>query len=143
MVVVCVEQGFGPTALRSVSFWGIYYSTYEWTTSWFNGLTEVGFNGVGSARQSSIVLTAGALAGALSWWVVLPIDLIKTKIQGQSFDRPPVYSSSLDCIRKVRLPTHPLLGPNVGGSLIQLRLLQGLCVCALPILLILLILLIS
>ncbi len=40
------------------------------------------------------VLGAGALAGAVSWWLILPVDLIKSKLQCQSFDAPPVYSGN-------------------------------------------------
>ena len=50
-----VRQGIVATAVRSTCFWGVYYATYEWATSQFNGLTQVGFNDVGSTRQSAVV----------------------------------------------------------------------------------------
>ena len=94
-------RGLGATAGRSTLFWGTYYTAYEWTTAHFNGLsTEVGFNDVGSARTSAVVLGAGALAGALAWWLILPVDLIKTRLQSQSFDRPARYRGVADCVQQ-------------------------------------------
>jgi hypothetical protein len=36
--------GMAPTALRTVTFWGIYYTAYEATIAYFNGFTGLLFN---------------------------------------------------------------------------------------------------
>ncbi|XP_057315267.1 mitochondrial basic amino acids transporter-like isoform X2 [Hydractinia symbiolongicarpus] len=45
------------------------------------------------------LLLAGGLAGALSWAFVLPIDVIKSKIQAEGFLPHGRYKNYMDCIR--------------------------------------------
>lgn len=75
-------RGFVSTACREVPAFGIYFGSY---THLMNALTPK------EATQTpvSAILTAGGVAGALSWGVVYPVDVVKTNIQ-LSTDSAPV-----------------------------------------------------
>eukprot|EP01017_Pseudomicrothorax_dubius_P025841 TRINITY_DN2834_c0_g1_i2.p1 TRINITY_DN2834_c0_g1~~TRINITY_DN2834_c0_g1_i2.p1 ORF type:complete len:117 (-),score=19.51 TRINITY_DN2834_c0_g1_i2:10-360(-) len=45
------------------------------------------------------VLASGAIAGYLYWFAVFPIDVVKSRIQSDSFTAPK-YQGMLDCFRK-------------------------------------------
>lgn len=68
-------KGFTATALREVPSIGMYFFSYKLvrdTLTQMQGLKEA---------STSAILFAGGLAGALSWTVVYPFDVIKTNIQ--------------------------------------------------------------
>jgi solute carrier family 25 carnitine/acylcarnitine transporter 20/29 len=45
------------------------------------------------------LFVSGGIAGVLGWLVTYPLDVIKSRIQTDSF-RKPQYSGILDCIKK-------------------------------------------
>ncbi len=68
-------KGFYATALREVPSIGMYFYSYKSSRDLFTklqGLTE---------PSTMTILVSGGLAGALSWSVVYPFDVIKTNIQ--------------------------------------------------------------
>ena len=48
------------------------------------------------------LMLAGAGAGAVYWLTVYPADVIKSKLQVDSYQRP-IYKGTLDCARQVCL----------------------------------------
>lgn len=60
------------------------------------GLKQEDKLGVGS------LIVAGGLAGVFYWGPVYPADIVKSKIQVDSFQNPQ-YSGSIDCAVKVRV----------------------------------------
>lgn len=97
-------KGFTSTALREVPAFGVYFSVYNHsvsylsqpttllvpststTTSFFPSEVSDSSPSVPPAHPSTAtVLLSGGLAGAMSWTVIYPIDVIKSNIQtGQS-----------------------------------------------------------
>lgn len=68
-------KGFGVTALREVPAFGLYFFTYRLARDLIQSLE-------GTKEASSFAtLTAGGFAGALSWTIIYPFDVIKTNIQ--------------------------------------------------------------
>lgn len=49
-------------------------------------------------------MVAGGAAGAVYWLTVYPADIIKSKLQTDSFRRP-AYRGTLDCARQVSYRT--------------------------------------
>jgi hypothetical protein len=68
-------KGFTATALREVPSIGMYFYSYKFirdSLTKYQGLSE---------PSTFAILFAGGFAGALSWTVVYPFDVIKTNIQ--------------------------------------------------------------
>lgn len=75
-------KGFGVTAAREAPSIGFYFFAYKFTREMLTTL-----QGLDSPNTLSIML-AGGIAGALSWSVVYPVDVIKTHIQTTSSTIP-------------------------------------------------------
>eukprot|EP00981_Chlorochromonas_danica_P000445 scaffold96_cov167-Ochromonas_danica.AAC.52 len=75
-------KGFSVTALREAPSIGIYFFAYKFTREM---LTKI--QGLDRANHISITL-AGGVAGALSWALLYPIDVVKTHIQIASASNP-------------------------------------------------------
>jgi len=71
-------KGFSVTALRELPSIGVYFSVYRF-------LRERIDERLGPAWQTTSTVVAGGLAGCCSWFVVYPLDVIKTNIQVHSF----------------------------------------------------------
>jgi len=71
-------KGLGVTALREIPAIGIYFFTYKNLRKQFHAMQ-------GGTAQTPVstpaTLVAGALAGAASWLLLYPIDVIKTNMQ--------------------------------------------------------------
>jgi len=87
-------KGSVPTMWRDSIAFGIYFSMYEW-------ITRQPF--IQSQSQSDLgmgsVLLAGGLAGITLWLATFPIDMIKTKIQADSLQKP-TFRGMVDCFSK-------------------------------------------
>lgn len=67
--------GLLPMALRDIPGYGIYILAYEWT---YRKITELNF---GDRQGFLASVLAGGWAGAVSWGVIVPLDVIKSLIQ--------------------------------------------------------------
>lgn len=85
-------KGAIPTLWRESIAMGIYFSMYEWITKQMRlpGQTK---NDLGLTH----ILLAGGIAGVTLWFATFPIDVIKTKIQTDSFQNPK-YKGMYDCL---------------------------------------------
>lgn len=84
-----VFKGLGITTAREIPSFGTYFLTYELLTR-----TE------GNARCSTTkMLMAGGVAGCLSWIVVYPLDVTKSRFQIDGVFGAPKYTSTWDCFR--------------------------------------------
>ena len=68
-----LTRGLGATLLREVPAYGSYFVSYDLVKAW---LLDNAF-----AAPSLVPLIGGAVAGAMSWIPVYPIDVVKTNIQ--------------------------------------------------------------
>lgn len=77
-------QGFRCSLYRDV-WYGVYFWLYEATRRLL-----IGGNGEQLDRSLSALETmaAGAISGAVSWFIIYPIDVVKTRIQLQQFTSP-------------------------------------------------------
>lgn len=74
------------TIAREVPAFGAYFWTYEYLTR-REDLSPI---------STSSMLMAGGTAGAVSWIVIYPIDVIKSRMQIDDSK----YKNSMDCLRK-------------------------------------------
>jgi solute carrier family 25 carnitine/acylcarnitine transporter 20/29 len=76
-------RGLMATIIRDAPTFGLYFSSYEIAKR--AGAAALGV-GQGSAPPASVLLSAGAIAGASSWAVALPADIIKSVVQAAPLD---------------------------------------------------------
>ena len=79
-------RGMGATLVRDGPTFGVYFASYnhvkeEAERAWGGG-------GAGGGVAAGPVLLAGGVAGALSWAVALPADVVKSNIQAAPMDAP-------------------------------------------------------
>lgn len=79
-------RGFTPMLYRDIVASGIYMSVYA------HGLEQTI-----QTKPVLSIMAAGGVAGVLSWAVVVPFDVIKSRIQADSKSSP-VYKGMIDCI---------------------------------------------
>jgi len=94
-------KGLGVTCLREIPAIGIYFFTYKNLRQKFHSMQ-------GGTAQTLVstpaTLVAGALAGAASWLLLYPIDVVKTNMQAAV--APGASASAADVKAfKVRMPT--------------------------------------
>ncbi|XP_044267250.1 mitochondrial basic amino acids transporter [Tribolium madens] len=78
-------RGLNSTILREIPAFGSYFLTYEF-------LTRSDDNRPVSTGN---MLLAGGISGMVSWIIVYPIDVVKSRFQIDN-----TYKNSLDCLRK-------------------------------------------
>ena len=76
--VLGLYQGFGALLLRDVPFNALFYGCYETICS-----AMMNLQGLQSKDDlgTPMVFAAGGLAGCIGWSVILPFDVVKTKLQ--------------------------------------------------------------
>lgn len=67
-------RGLGATLLREIPAYAFYFVSYDLVKAW---LLDCG----GAVPEALIPLIGGAVAGAMAWVPVYPVDVIKTNIQ--------------------------------------------------------------
>ncbi|EFA06681.1 solute carrier family 25 member 45 [Tribolium castaneum] len=83
-------RGFAPMAIRDVPTSGLYTVTYEALNSYFEQCH------VPLMLKQTI---AGGTAGVASWILVIPFDVVKSRIQADSYNHPQ-YKGMIDCFYK-------------------------------------------
>ncbi|XP_046402450.1 solute carrier family 25 member 45-like isoform X2 [Ischnura elegans] len=86
-------KGFYITMLRDVPSSGLYFMVYEKLLS---SLTR------GNERERVeffATVFAGGIAGMVSWGSIVPLDVLKSRIQADNFKQP-TYTGIYDCFRK-------------------------------------------
>ncbi|XP_015927648.1 mitochondrial basic amino acids transporter isoform X2 [Parasteatoda tepidariorum] len=82
-------RGLWCTILRDAPGFGVYFSSYEYLTS---KVTK---------GNTLSLLSVGGLAGVISWIVIYPFDVIKSRLQVDGMDgKPRKYNNLFDCVRK-------------------------------------------
>jgi len=84
-------KGGVPTIWREAFAYAVYFSCYDWC------LKKI----TGGQKDPAVhkVALSGAFAGVCFWFAVFPIDVVKTKIQIDSFTSPQ-YKNTMDCVRQ-------------------------------------------
>ncbi|XP_059046354.1 mitochondrial basic amino acids transporter-like [Achroia grisella] len=107
-------RGLGITIVRDIPGFAIYFTAFEVMTRGDQSVTRV--------------FTAGGLAGALSWWVLYPIDVVKSKLQADIIGR---YSGSWDCfMQAIKTNGWRCLTRGLGAVTIRAFICNGACFTA-------------
>ncbi|KAI1454612.1 solute carrier family 25 member 45 [Annulohypoxylon moriforme] len=70
------------TALRDSIGYGFYFWSYELSSKWVESNRP---NASASSQDAAKVLLCGGLAGVVTWASIFPLDVIKTRVQEQTF----------------------------------------------------------
>lgn len=88
-----VYRGLGCTILRDAPAFGVYFAGYEF-------LTEKITDSKGNVKTLSL-LCAGGLAGVMSWVVIYPLDVVKSRLQADGMNGgAKKYKGLWDCAKK-------------------------------------------
>lgn len=85
-----IYRGLGVTILREAQAYGVWFLTFEYLIGRHEKRHEV---------QPWKLMLYGALAGEALWLASYPLDVIKSKVQSDSFEKPK-YKSAWDATRK-------------------------------------------
>ncbi|XP_032515416.2 mitochondrial basic amino acids transporter-like [Danaus plexippus] len=107
-------KGLGITIARDSPAFTIYFVSYEAMIRGDHSVTTV--------------FTAGGLAGALSWILLYPIDVVKSRLQG---DVEGKYKGAWDCFRKsVQTDGWRCMRRGIGAVTIRAFISNGACFTA-------------
>ncbi|XP_026751873.2 mitochondrial basic amino acids transporter-like [Galleria mellonella] len=107
-------RGLGITMIRDSPGFAIYFTAFEIMTRGDQSVLKV--------------FTAGGLAGALSWWVLYPVDVVKSKLQGDIEGR---YAGSLDCFKQsIKKNGWRCMARGLGAVTIRAFISNGACFTA-------------
>jgi len=102
-----LARGFGITVLREVPAFGIYFGSYEVMLRRFGDSTPV-------------VLIAGGMAGIFSWIFTYPQDVIKSRLQADSFGMNQQYSSARHCLQaSIETEGYGCLTRGIGSTIVR------------------------
>lgn len=88
-----VFRGLVGTAMRDAPAFGVYFAGYELLTQ------KVFTNSYGAVNTVGLLM-AGGLAGVLSWVIVYPVDVLKSRLQADGIGGQRKYSGMWDCAVK-------------------------------------------
>lgn len=107
-------RGLGITMLRDCPAFAIYFSSYEAMTRGDQSVMRV--------------FTAGGVAGALSWVLLYPIDVVKSRFQGDTVGR---YTGAWDCfVKSVREDGWRCMRRGLGAVTLRAFISNGACFSA-------------
>lgn len=107
-------RGLGVTMMRDCPAFAIYFTSYEAMTRGDQSVMKV--------------FIAGGVAGALSWVVLYPIDVVKSRYQGDVLGK---YAGAWDCfVQSVRTDGWRSMGRGVGAVTLRAFISNGACFSA-------------
>ncbi|KAI2471136.1 solute carrier family 25 member 45 [Annulohypoxylon bovei var. microspora] len=114
------------TALRDSIGYGFYFWSYELTSKWVESSRP---NASAFSQDAAKVLLCGGLAGVVTWASIFPLDVIKTRVQTQTFSAAttPLLGSPLPEQRRLGAIETARSAYREGGMRVFFR---GLAVCS-------------
>ncbi|KAI0880443.1 solute carrier family 25 member 45 [Annulohypoxylon maeteangense] len=113
------------TALRDSIGYGFYFWSYELSSKWVESNRP---NASAFSQDAAKVLLCGGLAGVVTWASIFPLDVIKTRVQAQTFgaETTPLLGS-LSGQRRLGAVDTAINAYREGGARVFFR---GLTVCS-------------
>lgn len=98
-----IYKGMYATLLRDSFSYGVYFAAYEFSkqkmVKFKSRNRENGSDMVKLEASPLDMFLAGGIAGVVSWLVIYPVDVLKSRIQEDSFVQPK-YNGLIDCFKK-------------------------------------------
>ncbi|CAG7824033.1 unnamed protein product [Allacma fusca] len=98
-------QGIGIMAIRDIPAFGLYIAMYEFQMEQLKELTDglqIDLGGGASAHlsNSALAFLAGGLSGCVSWWSIIPQDVVKSRMQADD-PNAPKYKGTIHCVEVI------------------------------------------
>ncbi|XP_023935346.1 mitochondrial basic amino acids transporter-like [Bicyclus anynana] len=107
-------RGLGITMLRDTPAFAIYFTSYEAMTRGDLSVVKV--------------FTAGGVAGTLSWVLLYPVDVVKSRFQGDAIGR---YTGAWDCfVKSVQMDGWRCMSRGIGAVTLRAFISNGACFTA-------------
>lgn len=108
-----VYRGLGSTILRDAPGFGVYFSGYEYLMQLVSDPK--------STPSTMTLLSVGGLAGVISWVVIYPVDVIKSRLQADGMDgNEKKYKNFWDCIKKsYKMEGLPVFTKGLNSTIIR------------------------
>ena len=87
-------RGFSMTLIRDCPGYGIYFYSYVYFCDMLTPKHHIDRHTIGPMQ----LLMAGGLCGMLSWGIIYPLDVIKTRIQVDGFMPHGKYKNHIHCL---------------------------------------------
>lgn len=105
-----IFRGLNITIVREVPAFSSYFITYEYLTRTKNN----------EPPSTMRMLMAGGLAGVVSWAIVYPVDVLKSRIQVDGMVHPSKYLNAYDClIKSIKSEGHSFLFKGLTPALVR------------------------
>ncbi|PWA72612.1 basic amino acids transporter [Artemisia annua] len=116
-----IFRGLTITTIRDAPSYGVYFWTYEYAREKLHpGCRKSG------DESFATMLVAGGLAGVNSWICCYPVDVVKTRLQGQTSSSKVAYNGSWDCFRKsIKHDGARMLFRGLGSTLFRALIVNG------------------
>lgn len=111
-----IFRGLNATTLRDIPGFATYFVSYELL---LRQKQEPGM---------MYTLFAGGTAGAISWILTIPIDVIKTRLQIDGMNQSRMYSGMIDCFRKsYEAEGYAFMTRGLSSTLLRAFPMNGVC----------------
>ncbi|ERN00488.1 hypothetical protein AMTR_s00218p00018110 [Amborella trichopoda] len=115
-------RGLAVTALRDAPAHGVYFWTYEYTREHLHPGCRQCEENTTTTLTLGKMLVAGGVAGVASWVCCYPLDVLKSRLQGE----PAAYTGILHCFRKsVREEGPAVLWRGLGTAVARAFVVNG------------------
>lgn len=112
-----VYKGMVPTLWRDSWSYGVYFAAYEEATKRIKGSAV-------SASPLQMFISGG-FAGIVSWLLIYPVDVVKSRIQEDSISHPK-YNGMIDCFQKsVKNDGYRVLLRGLSPTLLRTFIVSG------------------
>jgi solute carrier family 25 carnitine/acylcarnitine transporter 20/29 len=112
-----IYKGMVPTLWRDSWSYGVYFAAYE--------ATKRKFQGEEMTASPSQTFLSGGLAGVISWLLVYPVDVIKSRLQEDSLIQPK-YKGMRDCFEQsIKNEGYKVLFRGLSPTLLRTFIVSG------------------
>jgi solute carrier family 25 carnitine/acylcarnitine transporter 20/29 len=119
--IPALYRGTVVTALRDIPSHGVYFAAFEGLREYFDPGSR---SGTAKSSEASI-WAAGGIAGAVSWLVIYPLDVVKSRIQATTTTSAP-FNSWIECMSQSVVKEGPgILVRGLGSTLTRAFLVNS------------------
>lgn len=119
--IPALYRGTVVTALRDIPSHGVYFAAFERLREYF----DPGCRSGNAKSSEASIWAAGGIAGAVSWLVIYPLDVVKSRVQATTASSAP-FKSWIECMSQSVAKEGPsILVRGLGSTLTRAFLVNS------------------